>query len=63
MIKSLFLERFCEAVNSSLDRFLGTKAFRFKDCIPKEIHLVSFINFNVDSAMNPIMVNAQDTLM
>ena len=31
------------------------KAFRFKDRIPKELHLVSSINFSVDSAMNPIM--------
>ena len=34
------------------------KAFPFKDRIPKELNLVSFINFTVDSAMNPIMVNA-----
>ena len=29
----------------------------------KNLHLVSFINFSVDSAMNPIMANASDTLM
>ena len=34
------------------------KTFRFKDRIPKELNLVSSINFSVDSAMNPIMVNA-----
>ena len=32
-------------------------AFHFKDCIPNNLHLVSFINFSVESAMNPIMVN------
>ena len=32
-------------------------AFRFKDRIPKELNLVSFINFSMDSAMNPIMMN------
>ena len=34
------------------------KAFRFKECIPKELNLVPSINFSVDSAMNPIMLNA-----
>ena len=34
------------------------KAFRFKDRIPKELNLVPSINFSVDSAMNPIMLNA-----
>ena len=34
------------------------KAFSFKDHIPKELNLVLSINFSVDSAMNPIMVNA-----
>ena len=34
------------------------KAFRFKDRIPKELTSGVFINFSVDSAMNPIMVNA-----
>ena len=29
---------------------------------PRNLHLVSSINFSVDSAMNPIMVNALDTI-
>ena len=33
------------------------KNFHFKDWIPKILLLVSFINFSVDSAMIPIMVN------
>ena len=34
------------------------KAFRLKDGIPKNLHLVASIIFSVDSAMNPIIVNA-----
>ena len=34
------------------------KAFRLKDRIPKNLHLVASIIFSVDSAMNPIIVNA-----
>ena len=34
-----------------------SKTFRFKDCIPKSLLLVLFINLSVDSAMNPTMVN------
>ena len=37
-------------------------AFDLKHHIPN-LHLVLFINFSVDSAMNPIMVNVSDTLM
>ena len=33
-------------------------AFHFKDRIPEE-----FINFNVNSAMNPMMINVLNTLM
>ena len=29
----------------------------------KNLNLVPFINFSVDYAMNPIMVNVQDTLI
>ena len=36
----------------------SAKAFRFEDRIPKDLHLVSSINFSVGSAINPIMVNA-----
>ena len=39
------------------------KAFRFKDSIHKELTSGVVINFSVDSAMNPVMVNAQGTLM
>ena len=34
------------------------KAFRFKILSPRNLHLVLSINFSVDSAMNPIIVNA-----
>ena len=39
------------------------KDFRFKDRIHKELTSGVVINFSVDSAMNPVMVNAQGTLM
>ena len=39
------------------------KDFRFKDRIHKELTSGVVINFSVDSPMNPIMVNAQGTLM
>ena len=39
------------------------KDFRFKDRIHKELTSSVVINFSVDSAMNPVMVNAQGTLM
>ena len=38
-------------------------AFRFKDCIPKELTFDLVFNFTVDSAMNSVMVNVYDTLM
>lgn len=31
--------------------------FHFKDRVLKDFLLMSFINFNVDSAMSPIMAN------
>ena len=40
---------------------LGT-LFILNIAFQKNLHLVSFINLNVDSAMNPIMMNVQDTL-
>ena len=39
------------------------KASRFKDRIHEKLTSGVVINFSVDSAMNPIMVNAQGTLM
>ena len=38
-------------------KFLGKIVF------PRNLHLVLSMSFSVDSAMNPIMVNALDTLM
>ena len=35
--------------------------FHFKDWILKDLLLISFISFRVDSAMGPIMVNVLDT--
>ena len=35
--------------------------FHFKGQIPKDLTSVLFINFSVDSAMSPIMVNVWDT--
>ena len=36
--------------------------FVLKIVFQNNLHLVFFLNFIVDSAMNPIMVNVQDTL-
>ena len=38
-----------------------SNSFCYKDLIPRSIHLVLFINFNVVSATSPIMVKVSDT--